>query len=410
MWDTTTLGPTGPTFKLSSAVTGLAFAPDGRSLAIGQDDGAVRLWDVPRPRSIGAPLKVIKAAHGLAFSRDGRTLLTSSSLGSRKWDLDGNPLGPLMNSRRYEPGGKVLSADGRRTYDVVDFVEATAVSPDQRSLAVARWLGNERHVRGCAEVWDLATGARLHQTEEQPLPLAGVAYSPDSNRLLTWDARPQSTLLWDAPRLQPARPLIRSLDTPISRAVFSPDGQTLLLACRDGTARLWDVVRDQEIVPERRPNHGYPVTAVAFDPLGSRIVTGSQAGTLGLWDLSTGSLLRNIRGHADEVASLAFSPDGQSLLTASHDGTARFWDVESGQQLGPPLRHTDAVLSAAFHPDGRSVVTGAKDGMVLRWQVPLPPLEGTVDQVRLTVELQTGMEMDQQGAIYASSALNESPK
>lgn len=406
IWDTTTLSSTGPTYKLSSAVTGLAFDPNGRSLAIGQDDGTVRLWEVPRPRSIGAPLRMTKAVHGLTFSPDGQTLLTSSSLGTRKWDMNGNPLGPLMNSRRYEPGGKVLSADGRRTYDVVDIVEATAVSPNQRNLAVARWTGNERHVRGCAEVWDLTTGARLQQTGEQPLPLAGVVYSPDSHWILTWDTRPQSTLLWDAARLEsPPRPHIRSLDSPITRAVFSADGKTLLLACRDGTARLWDVALDRELLPERRPNHGYPVTAVAFDPFRPRLVTGSQAGPLSVWDLAKRSLLCDIRGHSDEVASIAFSPDGKSLLTASHDGTARFWDVESGQQLGPPLRHTDAVLSATFHPDGRSVVTGTKDGLIQRWQVPLPPLEGTVDQVRLIVELQTGMEMDHQGAIYASSMI-----
>ncbi|SIO63115.1 Serine/threonine protein kinase [Singulisphaera sp. GP187] len=404
IWDTTTLGPTGPTYKLSSALTGLAFHPDGHSLAIGQDDGTIRLWEVPRLRSLGAPLQLDSAVHGLAFSPDGQSLVTSSSTGSQRWDLNGNPLGPLMSSRRYEPGGKVLSVDGRRTYDIVDFVEATAVSPDCKTLAVARWTGNERHVRGCAETWDLATGARLHQTAEQPLPLAGVVYRPDSTQLLTWDAQPRSTLLWDVADLQSARPLIRSLDSPIRRAVFSPDGTTLLLACQDGTARLWDVARDREIVPERRPDHGYPVTAVAFDPAGPRIVTGCQAGSLGLWDLAKGTLLRDIRGNADEVTSLSFSPDGRSLLTASHDGTARFWDVESGQQLGPPLHHTDAVLSAIFHPDGRSVVTGTKDGMVQRWLVPLPPVKGTADQVRLAVEGQTGMEMDDQGAIHTTSA------
>ncbi|WP_020465699.1 protein kinase domain-containing protein [Singulisphaera acidiphila] len=400
IWDTTTLRPTGPTYKLSSAVTGLTFHPDGHSLAIGQDDGTIRLWAVPRLRSLGSPIKAGSAVHGLAFSPDGQSLLTSSSRGSQRWDLNGNPLGPLMDSRRYEPDGKVLSEDGGRTYDIVDFIEATAVSPDRRTFAVARWAGNERHVRGCAEVWDLATGTRLHKTVEQPLPLAGVVYHPNSTQLLTWDAQPRSALLWDVPGLRSGRPIIRSLNSPIRQAVFSPDGKTLLLACRDGTARLWDIARDQEIIPERRPDHGYPMTAVAFDPLGPRIVTGCQAGTLGIWNLTKGLLIRDIRGNADEVTSLTFSPDGRSLLTASYDGTARFWDVESGQQLGPPLRHTDAVLCAIFHPDGRSVVTGTKDGIVQRWQAPLPPLEGSVDQVRLAVEIQTGMSMDQQGAIH----------
>ena len=80
-------------------------------------------------------------------------------------------------------------------------------------------------------------------------------------------------------------------------------------------------------------------------------------------------------------------------------GSARFLEAETGRQLGPALHHTDDVLCAAFHPEGHSVVTGTRGGMVQRWRVPPPPKTGSVEQIRRWVQEQTGMQLDDQGAI-----------
>ena len=66
-----------------------------------------------------------------------------------------------MHCKRYEPDKKVKSADGQRTLDVVDTVEATALSPDATTVATAGWTGHEERVRGRAEIWDATTGERL---------------------------------------------------------------------------------------------------------------------------------------------------------------------------------------------------------------------------------------------------------
>jgi WD40 repeat protein len=242
---------------------------------------------------------------------------------------------------------------------------------------------------------DAETGAFVREMPVEPHPLAGLTFSPDSRRLLTWGPRPEAVALREVDAMGPARPLCRSLGVAIHHAAFSPDGGTLLLGCRDGEARLWDVARDVEVDSPMRPRHAYPITAVAFDPRSPRVVTGCHAGTVRLWDRASGALLHDVRGNAGEVTAVAFSPDGTTLLTASLDATARFWDVESGRQLGPPLHHTDAVLSVAFHPGGRVVATGTRDGSAWLWRVPAAPMEGDLARIDRVVEERTGLRFDE---------------
>jgi WD40 repeat protein/tRNA A-37 threonylcarbamoyl transferase component Bud32 len=395
LWDTSLLGQIGQTFKLDSAVTSLAFDPDSRVLAIGGDDGAIRLWEVPHQKALGVPLRVNNPVQTVTFGEDGRSLLIGTAGKARWWDLTDDVV-----------SGPDEGRDGRLDDVPSSRVEATAVSPDGRTLAIARRVAAEGQTRGRVELRDAATGNYLRQTPDQPHAVSGVAYSPDSRWLLTWGPGPRTVQLWDVASLRDPRPLFRSLESPIHQGAFSRNGGSLLLGCRDGKARLWDLDRDVVIDPEHCPRHAYPITAVAFDPKRPRVVTGCHAGTVRMWDTTRGTLLNEMRQNTGEIVVLAFSPDGNLLLTASRDGTARFLDAESGRQLGPSLHHTDAVLCAAFHPDGRCVVTGTRDGMVQRWRAPCPPKAGGVAQIRRWVKKQTGMELDDQGAVMMDTVCN----
>lgn len=51
----------------------------------------------------------------------------------------------------------------------------------------------------------------------------------------------------------------------------------------------------------------------------------------------------------------------------------------------------------AFCPDGDRVLTGGA-GKPRLWEFP-PPLEGSVDQIVLWVQVITGMELDESGAV-----------
>ena len=73
--------------------------------------------------------------------------------------------------------------------------------------------------------------------------------------------------------------------------------------------------------------HEDAVYSAAFSPDGQRIVTASWDQTARIWEAETGRQLHTLAGHEELVFSAVFSPDGRRILTASDDKTARIWDV-----------------------------------------------------------------------------------
>jgi hypothetical protein len=73
--------------------------------------------------------------------------------------------------------------------------------------------------------------------------------------------------------------------------------------------------------------HDSWVNSAQFSPDGQRVVTASGDGTARVWDAASGKALSEPMKHDNRVSSAQFSPDGQRVLTASLDGTARVWDI-----------------------------------------------------------------------------------
>jgi hypothetical protein len=119
----------------------------------------------------------------------------------------------------------------------------------------------------------------------------------------------------------------------VSSAAFSPDGQRIVTASFDKTARVWKADGTGEPLVLR--GHEGMVSSAAFSPDGERIVTASLDKTARVWKADGTGEPRVLRGHESWVSSAAFGPDGQRIVTASFDATARVWtDVT-------PLRGTD---------------------------------------------------------------------
>ncbi|HIK12975.1 MAG TPA: hypothetical protein IGS52_22400 [Oscillatoriaceae cyanobacterium M33_DOE_052] len=93
---------------------------------------------------------------------------------------------------------------------------------------------------------------------------------------------------------------------------------------------LHTILRD--IRERNQLQHQGWVISASFSPDGQRIVTASLDKTARLWD-TKGKLVAELKGHQGQVFSASFSPDGQRIVTVSWDKTVRLWRVGSLDEL-----------------------------------------------------------------------------
>ncbi|MCT7962606.1 hypothetical protein NG791_18210, partial [Laspinema sp. D1] len=121
-----------------------------------------------------------------------------------------------------------------------------------------------------------------------------------------------------------------------------------------------------QMIAELKGHQGEVISA-SFSPDGESILTASDDNTARVWDRG-GQMIAELKGHQGEVISASFSPDGESILTASDDNTARVWD-RGGQMIAELKGHQGEVISASFSPDGESIVTASNDNTARVWPV-----------------------------------------
>ncbi|MDE0634676.1 MAG: WD40 repeat domain-containing protein [Candidatus Poribacteria bacterium] len=173
----------------------------------------------------------------------------------------------------------------------------------------------------------------------------------------------------------------------LSEVTFSPDNTQIAIGDWDGIASLWDVSTGAKLATFTNKDY---VTSVAFSPDGKSLATGTRDHKATLWDINTGKERWSI-SHKDLVSSVAFSPDGLLLATGSWDSTANLCDVEKGevrrcfthQKKEVDISFDSGMVETfnslginciAFSPNGRYFATGdriASDskGVTTLWDI-----------------------------------------
>jgi WD40 repeat protein len=194
----------------------VAYSPDGKTLASGNVDKRVRLWDV----TTGKEKAILKGHTGsvisVAWSPCGKMLASGSGDQTVKlWDV-------VTGKEKATLKGHEWSVD------------SIAYSPDGKKLASAS--GDDS-----VKLWDVATGkakATLKHTD-----LWSVSWSPDGKTLASASAN--DVTLWDVATGKP-KATLKGHVHPVNTVAYSPDGDSLASGSLDKTVRLWDVATAKE--------------------------------------------------------------------------------------------------------------------------------------------------------------------
>ncbi|WP_437672935.1 nSTAND1 domain-containing NTPase [Sorangium sp. So ce131] len=187
-------------------------------------------------------------------------------------------------------------------------------------------------------------------------------------KLLPEVQRPEAARGWvalasDALRQNALFVTLRGHEQPLRAAVWSHDGQRVLSASDDGTARLWKA--DGTGDPVVFSGHEGRINAVAFSPDDKRVLTASEDGTARLWGAG-GNLIAVLNAGGGPVRRAAWSRDGGRVVTASADHVARIHGVDGGGVV-ELTGHTGPLNAAVFFDDGARVLTASDDGTARVW-------------------------------------------
>jgi WD40 repeat protein len=302
----------------SQEVNCLALSPDGKTLATGEWDKSLRLWDA----ASGKELAVLRESAAqddrvprvcsVAFSPDGKTLAAGEDRGGavQLWDLETRRVrGTLAGSRSG--------------------IAVVALSPDGKTLAAGYQMGpgGESETR----LWEPATGKQADRVVHKGQVIC-LGFSPDGGRLAQgyiYGADGYLKVYELAARKESVALTVRP--QAVAVLAFSPDGKLLVTGQQNGNVVVRQAATGEWV--RMLVEHARPVSSIRFAPDGKTWATGSEDGTVILWDGTTRNVKSTFNGHTAAIRAIWFAPDGATLLTASGDRVLKRWDAATGEEI-----------------------------------------------------------------------------
>ena len=282
----------------------VAFSPDGRILAVGSGRN-IRFWDAKSGEDVRTLRDQAHEAQSLAFNWD-RSLLASGGIQKvLLWDIT---TGKLLRTLSQHHGKNVLSL---------------AFSPVGGTLAAG--IGRD------ILLWDTDSGELLRTLSGHEYRVDDLTFSRDGSLIVSNGRR--EILLWEFKTGRKLKTLIGFENNEVKRVAVSGDGKTLYCATSK-ELRHWDIDTGEYRGITIWKKSG--AAGAAFSPDGGLLARWNRRG-IELWNVARGDTLETLAVDSSKIRYAAFSSDGRTLAAAGSTGSVLLWDI------GPPSEANSTV-------------------------------------------------------------------
>ncbi len=319
-----------PAYRMPTAVMAMAFAPNGKELAVGGYH-EVTVWDPNNGALLRRVQHLPQRIQALAYSSDGSQLLVAG----------GTP-GDYGELCIADANGK-LPPKVLETFE--DIALAAAFSPDGKRIAVG---GADQSVG----VYDSESRKRIWTTKLHSDWVTGISFSADG-RFVASSSKDMNVKVYEAKdgalftsytgHHRQVGPYAGQ--NPVHDVAFAPNSPQVMSAGTGRWIQIWEAEKARQEAGTaadleerfskqghtRYIEHGFKREVLRLLPRPGQVFAAGSFGDIKLFDLTTQKEIRTFAGQSDWIFSLACNVSGSQLACGSADGRVCVWEVASGK-------------------------------------------------------------------------------
>lgn len=309
----------------------IAFTPDAKQFASGDEDGKIIIWDASSLNrsetiSLGANVTSVK------YSPD-KKFLGASTIEGGSFLLNpdnGSEIARFNNGYRHY----AIAFSSNRKYIAVNYFYITEHS-DYKNGKEVKYKKFHYEVALCDNNLKPIRAIKVQEND-----IIFSLFFFDQNLTETYRAN-------------------------FFNSVFTPDSKSLIISDPNGAIVVYDI--DKNVVASKISAHSDKVYNISLSPDGEWLTSASKDGKVKLWKTDKYKRTNTFSKHQSDVNTADFSPDGKFIVSTSDDKYILVWDITTGKMISKLKGFKDDVLCAEFSPDGKYIIGGSKKGMMKVW-------------------------------------------